>query len=373
MIAGCPKCSARYRVDLEQIGEDGAKLRCTKCSAVFLVRAPKKAPKPVAVDSPAQPAAAAAGSPTHEASTPEPELQPGAPELVLIADSDEDSGKQTATAVQSWGLSPIVVHDGVEAMLSIQRMLPKVVVLDAALPKMFGFQVCEVVKRNESLRATRVVLVGAVSQQDRYRRDPSELYGADVYLERPDLPDGLLPLLREAGLPLSSSDNSAPTPAPASAPTPSLEPPIELDNASDPFASQESGLAGSSEAEPELVFEEPIPTGPAPAVTEPAAPVAEPEPAAAPVEPVAVEDPEITAERERAERLARIAVSEMLLYQPEKFDQAIQDGNVEAVLDLEIQEARSLIQQRISEEVRGEKDFILAELERVAQERSGGT
>ena len=47
MIAGCPKCSARYRVDLEQIGEHGAKLRCTKCSAVFLVRAPR-APRPIA-------------------------------------------------------------------------------------------------------------------------------------------------------------------------------------------------------------------------------------------------------------------------------------------------------------------------------------
>ena len=43
MIAGCPKCSARYRVDADRVGADGAKLRCTKCSAVFLVRAPKAA------------------------------------------------------------------------------------------------------------------------------------------------------------------------------------------------------------------------------------------------------------------------------------------------------------------------------------------
>ena len=81
------------------------------------------------------------------------------------------------------------------------------------------------------------------------------------------------------------------------------------------------------------------------------------------------EDPEITAERERAERLARIAVSEMLLYQPEKFDAAVRDQNLEEVLDLEIQEARALIRQRISEEVRAEKDFILEELQRVAEER----
>ena len=83
------------------------------------------------------------------------------------------------------------------------------------------------------------------------------------------------------------------------------------------------------------------------------------------------EDPERTAERERAQRLARIAVSEMVLYQPEKFDQATRDGTLEQALDLEIQEARALLRQRIGEEVRAETDFIIDELNRVAQERGG--
>ncbi len=45
MIAACPKCSARYRVDAARLGPEGAKLRCTKCSALFLVRVPN-APAP---------------------------------------------------------------------------------------------------------------------------------------------------------------------------------------------------------------------------------------------------------------------------------------------------------------------------------------
>ena len=125
--------------------------------------------------------------------------------LVLVADSEIDLGKQTAAAIHDWGLQAVLVHDGVEAMLTIQRLLPRVVVLDAALPKMYGFQVCEVVKRNESLKGTTVALVGAIHQQDRYRRPPSELYGADVYLERPDLPVGLRPILEAAGMTLGSS------------------------------------------------------------------------------------------------------------------------------------------------------------------------
>ncbi len=329
MIACCPKCSARYRVDADRVGVDGAKLRCTKCAAVFLVRGPKPrevAPEPTPVS-----------SPVGETMMSQPDSSEAVADrvdrerLVLIADPNEERAKQSATAISEWGLVPFVVHDGVDAMLAIQRMLPRAVVLDAALPKMFGFQICEVMKRNDSLREIRVVLVGAIHHRDRYRRDPSDLYGADVYLEQPDLPDGLLPLLRDAGMPvrddtgLSSEVAGRTMPAPTSAPTPVSAPPPS------PLSRPQEGSVSADD------------------------------------------DAERIAERERAARLARIAVSEMLLYQPEKFDQASRDGNLEQVLDLEIQEARALLRQRIGEEVRGERDFILDELRRVAAERVGAS
>ena len=64
--------------------------------------------------------------------------------LVLVADPVIEEGKATASALAAWGLQPILVHDGVEAMLTIQRTLPCAVIIDAALPKMYGFQICEV-------------------------------------------------------------------------------------------------------------------------------------------------------------------------------------------------------------------------------------
>ena len=338
MIAGCPKCSARYRVDASRVGAGGAKLRCTKCSAVFLVRAPRpKAARPAGAEP--SPPSAAGSAPVDRS------------RLVLVADPSEERGKQSAAAIAEWGLVPHLVHDGVDAMLAIQRMLPRAVVLDAALPKMFGFQVCEVVKRNESLRDTKVVLVGAIHDQDRYRRDPSDLYGADVYLEQPDLPDGLLPLLREAGMPVREREEAREEiPPPVAPPEPTPEP---------------RPAPPAPEPRLETPPQEPPTPEPAPPVQAPPPVVSSPQSASA----AADEDSERTAEREHAERLARIAVSEMLLYQPEKFDQASREGNLEQVLDLEIQEARALLRQRISEEVRSEKDFILEELERVAAER----
>ena len=272
MVAGCPKCSARYRVDADRIGPDGAKLRCTKCSAVFLVRAPKPvevaepAPTPVPQAAPetvaAPPAPVETSAPTEAPAPPEPVAGVDRERLVLIADPDDARGKASAEAVERWGLQPHLVQDGVEAMLAIQRLLPRAVVLDAALPKMFGFQVCEVVKRNESLRDTVVVLVGAIHHQSRYRRDPADLYGADVYIEQPDLPDGLHAILREGGLPMGGTD-AAPSAAAAPAP-PSPEPAVET----------------QAPPSPEPTFEVPVASAPEPTFEAPAAPVASaPEPA----------------------------------------------------------------------------------------------
>lgn len=308
MIAGCPKCSARYRVDTERLGPEGAKLRCTKCSALFLVRVPKAPAQaasvavPITSSAQSSPTAPAAGTSDQGA-------------LVLVADPDAARGKASVEAIRSWGIRGELVHDGVEAMLAIQRLLPRAVVLDAALPRMYGFQICEIVKRNASLKHITVVLVGSVHDQSRYRRDPAELYGADVYLEQPDLPDGLAPLLRKAGL------------------------------VSDPVPAQRPAVLR-------------------PASVAVAAPAPIPAPVVAPAADAARDE-----ERERARRLARIAVSEMVLYQPERFAQACREGTLERALDLEIQEARALLRQRIGPEVRAEADFVLEELRRVARER----
>jgi len=95
----------------------------------------------------------------------------------------------------------------------------------------------------------------------------------------------------------------------------------------------------------------------------PAAPAASKPAAAAP--PAAREkssDPQIAA----AERLARIIVSDIVLYNQEKFEAAAKTGNVVAALEAELTEASSLFKQRIPEEVRAKRDFLIEELERRA-------
>jgi predicted Zn finger-like uncharacterized protein len=334
MIAGCPTCGARYRIDTAKLRPEGARLRCSRCETVFRVQpgaeepvaAPARAAAPVAPA--ALPRIAPAARPMTPRSAPSApamaQLPTGDPEKrVLIAHPDEDAGKAVTDALASWGLAPILVHDGVEAILQIQRTLPRVVVLDAALPKMFGFQICEIMKRNEQLRAIPVVLIGAIHDQERYRRPPEELYGADAYVERHQLPDALADLLVRFGVRPAAA---APAPA-ASAPRP-VAPPAPI-------------------------------AAPAPAPVRAARPAPAAPAAAAPASP----------EIEKANRLARIIVSDVILYNPEKFEAAVRAGNVVQALTAELEEGYSLFASRVDARICDPREFLQRELVRVARSR----
>jgi CheY-like chemotaxis protein len=288
---------------------------------------------------------------------------------VVVADSEVDCGKGIVAALTAWGMHPVLVHDGVEAMLTIQRMLPRIVILDAALPKMYGFQVCEVIKRNESLRGTHVILVGAIHNQERYHRPPTDLYGADCYLERPDLPTALGPAIEGFGIELLKTPGAPAPPAPAATPAP--EPVLEASSRG-LHPSNAEGLDGSL-ADEFGGFEGPVPDSPAPVAVSPdtAAPdIAVPEiPALEAPAPAAEVSDELADARGEAERLARIIVSDVILYQPDKFAEGLRTGKLVEALDAGIEEGRTLFRQRIDERVRDEKDYLIEELMRVARER----
>jgi CheY-like chemotaxis protein len=84
---------------------------------------------------------------------------------------------------------------------------------------------------------------------------------------------------------------------------------------------------------------------------------------AAASKPAGAPDPRVAA----AERLARIIVSDIILYNQEKFQRAAAEGTVASALDAELMEASVLFRQRIPEEVRANRDFLVEELERRAK------
>ena len=347
MIAACPTCGARYRIDAAKLRPEGARLRCTRCEAVFRVQAPAAPERSDVASAPAERPAAASATPTAPPPRHVATEKRDPARLVLVASPEEDAGKAIVSALSDWNLDTILVHDGVEAILNVQRALPRAVVLDAALPKMFGFQVCELMKRNECLREIKVILVGAIHDQSRYRRPPEDLYGADAYTERHQLPEGLRAHLETFGLL-----------------APSAGPPTSR-AAAEPAAPAQTPEAVAPVAPP--VSAAPVPAPPAataesapPAAAAPCAPAA---PAAAAAEPAQSEA------HEKAARLARIIVSDIVLYNQEEFDAAVRAGNVLEALGPQLAEGHALFAERVDPSVGDAQGFLSRELLRVARSK----
>ena len=184
------------------------------------------------------------------------------------------------------------------------------------------------------------VLISATQRSDCTRRDPNELYGADVYVERPQLPEVLKPMLRDLGL-LARTD------AEVGAPGTSREPEVPAPAAVAPAPPVEPVVA-DPDPEPEPVADSPEP---------------------APAQAAAAADASLAEKIAEAERLARVIVSDVVLYNEERFAAAVRSGDVVKELQSELEEGRAHFQQRIDARVRDSKDFLVEELLRVARTR----
>ena len=307
MIARCPECQTRYRIEAEKIGPNGARIRCSQCSAVFRV---------------------------------EPEAAPGeATQTLLVAEPDADVAKMVAGYLRRWQIRTTVVHDGGQALLFLHREKPGAVIVGARLPGLCGAELAEIVRCTAELAEVKLIRVvsgdeAAVSH-----------FEADHALESGDLPDGLAPILERLGLG-TRPETRAPGPRPpvvaAPAPAPSVV---------------ETPAAPPSQVKTDAAPAQPAATDAAP----------QPKGRTRRRRPPLSDDPEIAA----AERLARIIVSDIILYSDDKFAKAVRDGNVATALAADLEEAGQLFEQRIPEEVRAKRPFLVEELERRAEAQRG--
>jgi CheY-like chemotaxis protein len=155
--------------------------------AVSAISAASAAPQ--APEVPLPPAAEVPPGPTPTPrEQPAPAPIPGAAgptvPLALVADDDPEVRQLLAKILEGLGCAVVVAADGKEALRMVRELRPRLVVLDAMMPEVHGFEVCSAIKSDRDLRLTPVVLCSAV-----YRgsagADARIAFGADAYLQKP--------------------------------------------------------------------------------------------------------------------------------------------------------------------------------------------
>jgi DNA-binding response OmpR family regulator len=118
--------------------------------------------------------------------------------LIVIADDEAHIRlliEQTLEDLADEGVELLAVGDGATALDTIRERRPGLVILDAMMPRMNGFDVCQAVKNDLGLQDVYVILLTAKGQE--YDRQHGEQVGANLYMTKPFDPDELLGKARE--------------------------------------------------------------------------------------------------------------------------------------------------------------------------------
>ena len=108
---------------------------------------------------------------------------------VLVAEDDEDILLLVATRLQRDGFEVVTARNGAEAIDLIRQRRPDVAVLDIGMPPPDGLEVARLVRADESLRGTRLLLLTAKAQESDMRKGLDA--GADAYITKPFSPADL--------------------------------------------------------------------------------------------------------------------------------------------------------------------------------------
>lgn len=112
-----------------------------------------------------------------------PDPAPGMKPKVLIADDEPNIVISLEFMMKREGFEVIVARDGAQALEVIRREHPRLVLLDATMPGMSGFDVCEAVRADAEVASTRIVMLTAKGRETDMARGVGA--GADAYVTKP--------------------------------------------------------------------------------------------------------------------------------------------------------------------------------------------
>lgn len=109
---------------------------------------------------------------------------------IMIVDDDAVILELFKDVLENRGYQVVVFTRGWEALQAVSRDKPDLVILDIMMPRVNGYEVCQILKENPNTKNIPVIFLSALSHQEALRRAAEG--GADDYLLKPCLPDKLI-------------------------------------------------------------------------------------------------------------------------------------------------------------------------------------
>ncbi len=118
--------------------------------------------------------------------------------LVLVVDDDPDLVEAVSMKLEAKSYKVEKAYDGVEAMEKVAENKPALVILDVMMPRKNGWEVCEQIKTDDTLKDIVVVLLTAVADSVKttsYTHHDGKTTLADDYVPKPIDLDALMEIV----------------------------------------------------------------------------------------------------------------------------------------------------------------------------------
>jgi len=109
---------------------------------------------------------------------------------ILIVDDEVNMRmllKETLEEFEDKGVELLIVENGSDAIESVRKEKPDLIILDAMMPGMDGFEVCNTIKNELGMKNVYVLMLSADGQD--FNKQKSKDVGTDDFMTKPFDPD----------------------------------------------------------------------------------------------------------------------------------------------------------------------------------------
>lgn len=114
---------------------------------------------------------------------------------ILVVDFDQEFLKFLSQFLRNEGFSVVTAADGAAGLEMYKSEAPDLVITEAMLPKLHGFELCSRISHGPA-RKTPVIIVTRVYRDAVYKTEAMRTFGAAAYFEKPLDPDELMDSLK---------------------------------------------------------------------------------------------------------------------------------------------------------------------------------
>lgn len=114
---------------------------------------------------------------------------------VMIVDDSNTIRRSAELFLKQAGYKVVLVENGFDALTSVFDERPHIIFVDIMMPRLDGYQTCQLIKKNEDYKDIPIVMLS--SKDGLFDKARGRIVGSNEYLTKPFSKDGLLEAVRK--------------------------------------------------------------------------------------------------------------------------------------------------------------------------------